>query len=119
MASLRNRDGVFVAPSLESTSEAAAGVEMPADYRVSITDAPGKGAWPIASFTYLLVHRDMKDAAKGDAIVKFLWWAIHDGQALAAPLDYAPLPKAVVARVEKTVQGLTVQGKTVPVAYAR
>jgi len=119
LASLRNRDGAFVTPNLASTSEAAAGVEMPADYRVSITDAPGKGAWPIASFTYLLVHRDMKDAAKGDAIVKFLWWAIHDGQALAAPLDYAPLPKAVVARVEKTVQGLTVQGKTVPVAYAR
>jgi phosphate transport system substrate-binding protein len=119
MASLRNRDGAFVTPSIASTSEAAAGVEMPADYRVSITDAKGKGAWPIASFTYLLVHRDMKDAAKGDAIVKFLWWAIHDGQALAAPLDYAPLPKAVVARVEKTVQGLTVQGKTVPVASAR
>jgi phosphate transport system substrate-binding protein len=119
MASVRNRDGVFVEPSLASTSEAAAGVEMPADYRVSITDAPGKGAWPIASFTYLLVHRDAKDAAKGDAMLKFLWWAIHEGQALAAPLDYAPLPKAVVARVERTIQGLTVQGKTVPVASAR
>jgi phosphate transport system substrate-binding protein len=119
MASLRNHDGVFVTPSLDSTSEAAAGVEMPEDYRVSITDARGRNAWPIASFTYLLVHRDAKDAAKGDAILKFLWWAIHDGQALAAPLDYAPLPKAVVAKVEKTIQGLTVQGKTVPIASAR
>jgi phosphate transport system substrate-binding protein len=52
-------------------------------------------------------------------MLKFLWWAIHEGQALAAPLDYAPLPKAVVARVEKTIQSLTVQGKTVPVASAR
>jgi phosphate transport system substrate-binding protein len=119
LASLRNQDGTFVTPTLESTSEAAAGVEMPADYRVSITNAKGKNTWPIATFTYLLVHKDSRDAAKGDAILKFLWWAMHDGQAMAAPLDYAPLPKAVVAMVEKTIQGLTVQGKTVPVASAR
>ena len=66
---------------------------MPADFRVSITNAPGKDAYPIASFTYLLVYKDAKDKAKGEALVKFLWWAIHDGQKLrAAPLDYAPLP---------------------------
>lgn len=113
MATLKNKAGAWVRPTLESTSLSAAGVEMPADYRVSITDADGKGSWPISSFTYLLVHKDMKDAAKGPALVKFLWWAIHHGQTMAAPLDYAPLPKPVVAMVEKTIHSLTVEGKPV------
>jgi phosphate transport system substrate-binding protein len=116
LAELQNRDGVFLKPTLESTSEAAAGVAMPADYRVSITDAAGKKAWPIASFTYLLVHRDARDRAKGEAVVRFLWWAVHQGQHFAAPLDYAPLPAQVVTMVEKTVQGLQVQGKPIKVA---
>jgi phosphate transport system substrate-binding protein len=119
VAELRNRDGHFVKPTLASTSEAAAGVEMPADYRVSITDASGKNAWPIASFTYLLVHRDAKDRAKGEALVKFLWWAVHEGQVFAAPLDYAPLPKAVVGMVEKTIRSLQVQGKPIHLASGR
>ncbi len=117
LAELQNKDGVFLKPTLTSTSEAAAGVEMPADYRVSITDASGKNAWPIASFTYLLVHKDMKDAKKGEAIVKFLWWATHEGQAYAEALDYAPLPKAVVAKVSKTIEGLHVVGKPVRLAH--
>jgi phosphate transport system substrate-binding protein len=116
VAELRNADGVFVKPTLASTSAAAAGVAMPADYRVSITNASGKEAWPIASFTYLLVHKDQQDTAKGQALVHFLWWAVHDGQKDAAPLDYAPLPKSVVAMVEKTIQSMTVQGKPVPLA---
>jgi len=119
MASLRNRDGVFMAPSLESTSAAAAGVEMPADYRVSITDAKGKDAYPIASFTYLLVYKDQADPKKGEAMLRFLWWAVHEGQATTASLDYAPLPKAVVAKVEKTLGSLTVQGKPVPLVSSR
>ncbi len=119
VAELKNRDGVFLKPTLESTSEAAAGVAMPADYRVSITDAAGKKAWPIASFTYLLVHRDARDAAKGEAVVKFLWWAVHQGQHFARPLDYAPLPARVVTMVEKTIEGLHVQGKPVKVAATR
>jgi phosphate transport system substrate-binding protein len=119
MASLRNHDGAFVKPSIESTSEAAAGVEVPADYRVSITDASGKTAYPIASFTYLLVYKDQADKAKGEALVRFLWWAVHEGQAAAAALDYAPLPKAVVGKIEKTLGGLTVQGKPVPLASSR
>lgn len=116
LAELRNRDGAFVKPSLASTSAAAAGVAMPADYRVSITDAAGKDAWPIASFTYLLVRKDQADAAKGEALVKFLWWATHEGQKDAPALEYAPLPKPVVAMVEKTLATLTVQGKTVRLA---
>jgi phosphate transport system substrate-binding protein len=112
-AALRNHDGAFVAPSIASTSTAAAGVEMPADFRVSITDARGKDAYPIASFTYILVYKDQKDAAKGEALVKFLWWATHEGQKSAPGLDYAPLPPAVVKKVEATLKALTVDGKPV------
>jgi phosphate transport system substrate-binding protein len=119
MAALRNHDGAFVKPSIAGTSEAAAGVAMPDDFRVSITDAVGKGAYPMASFTYLLVYGDQADAAKGKALVEFLWWAVHDGQAAAEPLDYAPLPKPVVAAVEKRLQGLKVQGRPVPLAASR
>jgi phosphate transport system substrate-binding protein len=116
LTALQNRDGNFVLPSLESTSAAAAGVTMPADYRVSLTDPAGKDAYPMASFTYLLIHADAKDKAKGDALVDFLWWAIHGGQAYAAALDYAPLPRPVVSMVEKTIRSLKVQGKPATVA---
>ncbi len=116
MAALKNKAGVFVTPSIESTSAAAAGIPMPADYRVSVTDAEGKDSYPIASFTYLLVHKDAKDGAKGKALVEFLWWAVHDGQKFAGALDYAPLPRAVVEKVSKTIQSLTVQGKPVSIA---
>jgi phosphate transport system substrate-binding protein len=119
MATLRNHDGHFVRPSLEGTSVAAAGLDMPADYRVSITDAKGNDAYPIASFTYLLVYRDQQDRAKGEALIHFLWWAIHDGQRSAPGLDYAPLPKAVVTKIEKTLESLTVQGKPVSLASSR
>ncbi len=111
MAAIKNADGQFITPSIESTSEAAAGVQMPADFRVSITNAKGKGAYPISSFTYVLIYKEQSDGAKGKAIADFLWWAIHDGQKTAGPLDYAPLPKAVVAKVELTLRTITVQGK--------
>jgi phosphate transport system substrate-binding protein len=112
-ASIKNADGTFVKPTIESISEAAAGVTLPADYRVSITDAKGKNSYPISSFTYLLVYKDQTEPAKGKALVQFLWWAIHDGQKLAGPLDYAPLPKAVVSKVEASIKSITVQGKSV------
>jgi phosphate transport system substrate-binding protein len=113
MASIKNADGNFVLPSIESTSEAAAGVQMPADFRVSITNAKGKNAYPISSFTYLLVYQDQTDPAKGKALVHFLRWAVHEGQPLAGPLDYAPLPKAVVAKVDAELKTITVAGKPV------
>ncbi|GEJ55833.1 phosphate ABC transporter substrate-binding protein PstS [Anaeromyxobacter diazotrophicus] len=119
MASLKNHDGHFVRPSLAATSAAAAGVDVPPDYRVSITDARGADAYPIASFTYLLVYRDQQDKAKGEALVHFLWWAVHDGQHTAPGLDYAPLPKPVVAQLEKTLASITVQGKPVSLATSR
>jgi phosphate transport system substrate-binding protein len=112
-AALKNADGNFVMPSIESTSEAANGVELPADFRTTLTNAKGKNAYPISSFTFLLIYKEQTDAAKGRAVTQFVWWAIHDGQKLAAPLDYAPLPKAVVARVEGVVKGVTAQGKNI------
>jgi phosphate transport system substrate-binding protein len=112
-ATIRNREGAWVKPTIESVSLAAAEVEMPDDYRVSITDGAGKDAYPIASFTYLLVYRDQPDAAKGAALLEFLWWAIHDGQKSAGALDYAPLPKPVIQKVERTLKGMTVNGKPV------
>jgi phosphate transport system substrate-binding protein len=109
-AEIKNKDGAWVKPSLEGVTAAAAGVEVPADYRVSITNPSGKSAYPIAGFTYLLVHKDMKDKAKGTALVNFLRWAETSGQAMATPLDFAPLPKPVQERVLKTIDTLTVQG---------
>ena len=110
VADIKNKEGTWVKPSLESTTAAAAGVLMPDDFRVSITDPAGKNAYPISGFTYLLVHRDAKDKAKGTAIINFLRWAVTDGQRLATALDYAPLPKPVQEKVMKTIDTLTVQG---------
>src|SRR5437016_7237623 len=87
VAELKNRSGAYVKPTLDSVSAAAATVQMPDDYRVSITDAEGKDAWPIAAFTYLLIYKDQQDPVKGDALLKFSWWAIHDGQKSAPTLD--------------------------------
>jgi phosphate transport system substrate-binding protein len=113
MATLQNAEGQWVKPSVEATSAAAAGVELPADFRVSITNSKGKDAYPISSFTYILVYKDQTDAQKGKALVEFLWWAIHDGQKLAPPLDYAPLPGPVVKRVEAELKTIKVDGKSV------
>jgi len=109
---LKNKDGAFVAPSLEGISASAAGAiaDMPADYRVSITNAAGDASYPIAAFTYILVYEDMKNATKAGALAKFLWWAIHEGQELAPPLHYAKLPPELVTRVEATVKSLKAGG---------
>jgi phosphate transport system substrate-binding protein len=112
-AELKNRDGKWVKASLETVSAAAAKAEMPADYRVSITDAPGADAYPISAFTYLLVYKDQTDAKKGPVLTRFLWWAVHEGQAMAPALDYAPLPQPLVAKVDATLKTITVQGKAV------
>lgn len=96
-ADIRNRAGAFVEPTLASVTAAAASVsKMPEDFRISITDAEGREAYPIASFTWLLVPSRIADAAKGRAIVSFLEWMLNDGQSFAESLGYAPLPAAVV-----------------------
>jgi phosphate transport system substrate-binding protein len=114
VAAVRNQEGKFILPSLESTSEAAAGAAktMPADYRVALVDAPGKDSYPICGLTWLLVYKDQKDAAKGKALVSFLKWAMHDGQKMNAPLLYAPIPKAVVEKVDQTLKQIRYQGKS-------
>ena len=113
MADLKSKDGGWVKASLESVSAAGAKAEIPDDYRVSITNAPGQNAYPISAFTYLLVYKDQPDAKKGEALLNFLWWAEHDGQKMASSLDYAPLPSALVKKVEGTLKSITVQGKAV------
>jgi len=113
VAAIRNRAGKFVEPSIESTTAAAAGVakSMPADFRVSLTDPPGEDVYPVAGLTWLLVYKDQQDEAKGKVLVKFLWWAIHDGQKYAPGLLYAPLPPQVVTMVEAKIKEITYQGK--------
>src|SRR5215813_6861921 len=112
-AAIRNAAGKFVEASIESTTAAAAGAanNMPADFRVSLTNPPGDTSYPIASFTWLLVYKDQPDEAKGKLLVKFLWWAIHDGQKYTADLLYAPLPAPVVKQIEARIRQITFQGK--------
>lgn len=107
-ASLKNRAGNFVVPTIESVTAAANVAEMPADYRVSITDSADPQAYPIASFTWLLIPSKIADATKGKALVGFLQWMLGPGQTMAAPLHYAPLPEKVVALERKTIEGITV-----------
>ena len=104
VALLKNKAGVFVAPSVKAVTAAATGAlkQMPEDFKLSLTDADGKDSYPISGFTYLLVYKKM-EAAKGKKLIGFLKWALTDGQKLAEPLSYAPLPKSLAAKVEKKV----------------
>ena len=97
---VQNQAGRFVEASLDSVTEAAAGAAqaMPADFRVSITNAPGRGAYPISSFTWMLFYQNPSDKKRAQEMVEFFRWALTDGQKYCADLGYAPLPKEVVAR---------------------
>jgi phosphate transport system substrate-binding protein len=117
---VRNRAGTFVTASLPSTTAAAASADFPADtdFRVSITDAPGAQAYPIASFTWILVQREMANATNGRALLEFLWWATHDGQRFATQLGYAPLPAEVMPILETRLKSITAGGRPVlPATY--
>jgi phosphate transport system substrate-binding protein len=114
-AELQNHDGKFVTASLAGVTaagDAAArlsnrlrvDVNMPAEFRVSITDSPGADSYPISSFTYLLVYRQQTDKAKGQQIIDFLKWAVHDGQQYGPSMQYAPLPDPVVALEDKQIK---------------
>lgn len=96
---VQNAAGAFVKASTASVTAAAAeaSASMPADFRVSITNAPGEGAYPIASFTWMLLFQNPEDTVQSAAMVNFLQWALTDGQKSAAELGYAPLPPAVIA----------------------
>jgi phosphate transport system substrate-binding protein len=112
VASIKNAAGQFVKPSVDSITAAAAGAagQIPDDLRVSITNAPGATAYPISSFTYLLVYKEQPDQAKGKALVDFLWWATHDGEGMARDMSYAPLPAEVVKKAEDKIKSITYQG---------
>jgi phosphate transport system substrate-binding protein len=103
--SVRNSAGNFVKASLDGVTAAAASApKMPADFRVSITNAPGKDAYPISSFTWLLIPAQSKDAAKGKILADFLNWMVADGQKMTSALSYAPLPDNVVAKVKDAIK---------------
>ncbi len=111
--SVQNAAGQFVKASLDSVTAAAASVkEMPDDFRVSITNAPGKTAYPISSFTWLLVPAEWTDSTKEKAFVDFLNWMVDKGQTMTESLSYAPLPKNVASKVKARIKEVKVKGQT-------
>jgi len=108
---VQNMNGKFVKASIDSVTAAAAAAakQMPADYRVSITNAPGDAVYPISSFTWMLLYQDAKDKAQAKAMVDFMKWALTDGQRFAGEMGYAPIPKNVVEMEMKTLATIKVQ----------
>ena len=102
-AEVKNSSGQFVKPTIDSVTAALATAEIPDDFRFSMTNAPGKDAYPICGATWLLVYEQQKDPAKGKKLVEFLKWAAKDGEKMAKDLDYAPLPDTVQERVLKRI----------------
>jgi phosphate transport system substrate-binding protein len=103
---VRNSSGKFVAASLESVTAAADGVNMPDDFRVSITNPPGPAAYPISSFTWLLIPEKIEDAGKRQGIYDFLDWMLGPGQGMTSVLQYAPLPASVIEKEKKVLAAL-------------
>lgn len=102
---VKNASGNFVKANLDSTTAAAASMKaMPADFRVSITNAPGKDSYPIASFTWLLVPAEWKDKGKEKVFVDFLNWMLEKGQSMTAELNYAPLPDSVKQKEREAIK---------------
>lgn len=103
---MKNASGNWVKASIAGVTAAAAGAKIPADYRVSITNAPGADAYPISSFTYLLIPQHSNDATKGKVLVDMLSWMVKSGESEVSALSYAPLPDALAEKVLKTVYSL-------------
>ncbi len=114
---VRNRAGNFIEPTIESVTAAAAGAmdEMgpDTDFRVSLTDPAGANAYPIASFTWLLIRREYEDAAKADALLDFIWWALTEGDEKAPELGYAPIPGQLTPWIADRMETITVAGESV------
>jgi phosphate transport system substrate-binding protein len=112
VALVKNAAGQWVAPSIAGVTEAAAGAvsKLPAntDFRISIVNAPGKTAYPISSFTWILLYKNPPNQAKGKQLIDFLRWAIHDGEKEAPSLDYAPLPPSMVAMLDTRLNEVNV-----------
>jgi phosphate transport system substrate-binding protein len=103
-AAVKNTHGEYVAASMESVGKALGTANIPEDFRFSMVNPPGEGAYPIAGTTWLLVYEQQKDAAKGKKLVEFLNWALTKGQAFAPALDYAPLPEELQKRVLERIK---------------
>jgi phosphate transport system substrate-binding protein len=126
VAMIQNPAGNYVLPSLETTSAAVQSIAsqgLPAGIEdwgsVDVLNAPGSQAYPIVSFTYLLVYKELNvvprmTQTKATALVQFLWWVVHDGQQLGPDLEYAPLPSNVVQIDEASIQSITFNGQTLP-----
>ncbi|MEI8344549.1 MAG: phosphate ABC transporter substrate-binding protein PstS [Candidatus Omnitrophota bacterium] len=108
VAVLQNKSGNFIEPTIESTSKAAEGVNIPSDFRVSIVNSSNAQAYPISGFTWLLIYRNMENKQKARAIVDFVRWSVHDGQKYAPELLYAPLPANVVQMIDKKLDEVVV-----------
>ena len=103
-ADVKNAKGEYVTPGIESVKKALATAQIPDDFRFSMVNPPGEGAYPISGTTWLLVYEKQKDAAKGKKLVEFLNWALTKGEAMASALDYAPLPESVQQRVLERIK---------------
>jgi phosphate transport system substrate-binding protein len=120
IGAVKNAAGNFVSPTLETIANAAAaatGTPDPRDLRLHIVNAPGDQSYPIATYTYILLYKEMSNQpsmtrSKAEALVKFLWWAVHDGQKYAPSLIYAPLPENIVSADEQLLGSVTYQGQT-------
>jgi len=114
-ADLKNASGVFVTPSIEAVTAAAAAASAKfppnTDYRVSIVNSVGKDVYPISSFTWLLVYKQQADAAKGKKLLDVVKWALTDGQKMASSLDYAPIPAAMSKALVKRLDTVTIASK--------
>jgi phosphate transport system substrate-binding protein len=110
-AAIKNAAGNFKEPSLEATTAAASGIALPDDMKIMITNSTNPDAYPIAGFTWILAFANQKDQAKGLALVNMLWWAEHDGQQYAAPLDYGALSSDAVKKAEAEILSIKYQGQ--------
>ena len=115
-ASLQNKAGKFIEPSLESTT-AAANIDIPADGKVSLTNTDAKNGYPISGFTWVLVYKEQnyggRDEATAKSLMKMIWWMTHEGQKYCSDLNYAPLPKSAVKVAEKIIKSVTYNKKAV------
>ncbi len=114
-ATLQNKSGKFIVPSVESTS-ASAKIDIPEDGKVSLTNTDAKDGYPIAGFTWILVYKEQnyggRSAGKAKEMMKLIEWMVHDGQQYCEPLTYSPLPKAAVKVAEKIIKSVTYGGKS-------
>jgi len=115
VAAIQNQAGSFINPTLDSVIQAGAAYlpQLTPDLRNMIVNAPGAGSYPISGYTWLLINRDYKqaDAAKAIAVARVAWWGLHDGQAYAEPLYYAPLPLPVIQKAEALILQINIEGK--------